>query len=80
MPNARQARYVLARAGDPWPGYGNDVASTESGGIRMSPPLGQKPVGQGISQSERALSFQNVIHDGVLSAGTSTLNRGELRL
>jgi hypothetical protein len=70
MPNARQARYVLARAGDPWPGYGNDVASTESGGIRMSPPLGQKPVGQGISQSERALSFQNVIHDGVLSAPT----------
>ena len=50
MPNARHARDVLARAGDTWPGHRDDGASPESGGIRMSPTLGQ-----GISQTERAI-------------------------
>jgi hypothetical protein len=53
MPSARQARDVLASAGTPWPGHRDDGASAESGGIRLSPPLGQKPLGQGLSQSER---------------------------
>jgi len=44
MPNARQALYLLAQAGDTWPGQRDDWASPASGGIRMSPPLGQKPV------------------------------------
>jgi hypothetical protein len=69
MPNARHALYGLARAGDPWPGHRDDWASRESGGIRLSPPLGQKPLGQGISQTERAISFRNAMHEGVPVAG-----------
>src|SRR5262245_2975170 len=53
MPSARQAREVLASAGAPWPGHRDDGASAASGGIRLSPPLGQKPWGQGLSQTER---------------------------
>ena len=62
MPNARHALYVLASAGDTWPGQRDDGASPASGGIRMRPPLGQKPLGQGISQTERAISFRNAMH------------------
>ena len=51
MPNARHALDVLARAGDTWPGHRDDWASTASGGIRMRPPQGQKPLGQGISHT-----------------------------
>ena len=40
MPNARHALSLLARAGDTWPGYRDDWASTASGGIRMTPTLG----------------------------------------
>ena len=50
MPTARYALAILARAGDTWPGDRDDGASPESGGIRMSPTLGQ-----GISQTERAI-------------------------
>ena len=64
MPNARHARSCAER------GHRDDVASTASGGIRMRPTLGQKPLGQGISQTERALSLRNAMHDGVLSAPT----------
>jgi hypothetical protein len=56
MPNARQALSGLASAGDPWPGQRDDCASTASDGIHMHPPLGQQPLGQGLSQTERALS------------------------
>ena len=38
-------------------------------GIRIHPTLGQKPLGQRISQTERAISFRNAMHDGVPVAG-----------
>ena len=65
MPNARHAHYVLASAGDPWLGQRDDVASPASGSIRMRPTLGQKLLGQGISQTERAISLRNATRDKV---------------
>jgi hypothetical protein len=69
MPNVGHALDVLARAGETWPGHQGDWGATESGGIRMSPPLGQKPLGQGLSQTEKAISFRKAIRDGVPVAG-----------
>jgi hypothetical protein len=57
MPNARHVLSILARGGDAWQGPRDDWASTESDGIGIRPPLGQKPLGQGISQTERAISL-----------------------
>jgi hypothetical protein len=61
MPNARPVLAVLARAGDPWPGQRDNGTSTACSGIRMRPPRGQKSVGQGICQTERALSFRGIV-------------------
>jgi hypothetical protein len=55
-----------------WPGHRDDRASPQAGGIPMSPRLGQKLLGQGISQAERAISFQNAMRDGVPVAGVHT--------
>ena len=52
-----------------WPGHGDEAASTASGGIRMRPPLGQKPWEQGLSQTERAISLRNAMHEGVPGVG-----------
>ena len=57
MPNARQALRVLR-------GHCDGVATIVFGGNRMRPFLGQKPLGQGLSQSERGQSFRNAVDDG----------------
>ena len=62
MPHARPALAVRAREGETWVAQCGDAASPASGRIRLSPPLGQKPVGQGVSQTERILSLRNVRH------------------
>jgi hypothetical protein len=45
-----------------WSGLRGVWVSTASGGIGMSPPLGQTRWGPRISHTERALSFRNAIH------------------
>jgi hypothetical protein len=59
MPHARHAHAVRARYRERWPAQCDDGASSASGGIRLCPPLRQKPLGQGISQTERVLSLRN---------------------
>jgi hypothetical protein len=59
MPHARHALAVRASARDTWPAQRDDGASSASGGIRLRPPPRQKPLGQGISQTERCLSLRN---------------------
>src|SRR5512145_654711 len=58
-------RAGLAGAGETWPAQRDAWASTALGGIRMHAPLGQKPLGQGISQAEKALLLRNAMQDGV---------------
>ena len=62
MPHARQALSWLASAGVAWPGYRDNGASRACGDSRIRPPLGQTPLGQGVSQTEKALSSRNATH------------------
>ena len=55
MPNVRHVLSCLPTTSRLW-------ASPTSGDIRMSPPLGQEPLVQSISQTERALSLRNAMH------------------
>jgi len=57
MPNALQALCLLR-------GHCDDLATIEFGGIHMRRLLGKKPLGQGISQTERAQSFRNAVYAG----------------
>ena len=63
MPHIRLALAVRASARDAWPAPRNDGASPASGRLHLRPSLGQKPVGQRVSQTERILSLRHVRHD-----------------
>jgi hypothetical protein len=63
MPHIRLALAVRASARDAWPAPRNDGASPASGRLHLRPSLGQKPVGQRGSQTERILSLRHVRHD-----------------
>jgi hypothetical protein len=70
---ARSKRHATRPPGPRWAGpRWRYVARTvrrrghpASGGLRMRPPLGPQPLGQGLSQTEGALSFRHVMHGGV---------------